>query len=103
MLIETFNGKIPLTTSKEQKLCWLCEFSESWDFRARQKEALDSKTGERARWMIDNEGLNEEQKSAAMAAARSLGLVDFVQPRELRSGQLAADELKNTEGACKWF
>lgn len=82
VLVETFNGKIPLTTSKEQKLCWLCEFSERWDFRARQKEALDSKTEERARWMIDDTALNGEQERAAMAAARSLGLVDLVQPRK---------------------
>lgn len=82
VLVEKFGGKIPSTVSMEQKLCWLCEFSECWDFRARQKKALDSKTGERARWMIDDTALNGEQERAAMAAARSLGLVDLVQPME---------------------
>lgn len=80
VLVEKFNGKIPLTTIKEQKLCWLCEFSEHWDFRAKQKAAFDSKTGERARWMIDDTALNEEQERAVMTAAHSLGLVDIVQP-----------------------
>ena len=80
MLVEKFNGKIPLTASMEEKLCWLCEFSERWDFRAKQKAAFDSKTGERARWMIDDTVLNEEQERAAMAATHSLGLVDIVQP-----------------------
>lgn len=80
VLVEKFNGKIPLTTTKEQKLCWLCEFSERWDFRAKQKAAFDSKTGERARWMIDDTVLNEEQERAVMVAAHSLGLVDIVQP-----------------------
>lgn len=80
VLVEKFNGKIPLTTIKEQKLCWLCEFSERWDFRAKQKAAFDSKTGERARWMIDDTALNEEQERAVMSAAHSLGLVDIVQP-----------------------
>ena len=81
-LVEKFDGKIPMTLSMEQKLLWLCEFSERWDFRAKQRAAFDSKTGERARWMIDNTALSKEQEMAALAAAHSLGMVDLVQPME---------------------
>ena len=79
-LVKAFGGEIPQELSVEQKLDWLCQFSERWDFRKNQSKTLDLKTGERARWMISDADLSEEQKSSAMQAATCLGMLETIPP-----------------------
>lgn len=80
VLVEQFGSKIPQGLGNEGKLRWMVEFSKNWDFRSAQKVAYDSKTGEKARWLVDNTALSEQQTSAAMNVAQKLGMVDCTPP-----------------------
>lgn len=80
VLVEQFGGNIPKGLGNEGKLRWLVEFSKNWDFRSVQKAVYDLKTGEKARWLVDNTALSEHQISAAMNTAQKLGMVDCTLP-----------------------
>lgn len=80
ILVEQFGRKIPQGLGNEEKLHWLVEFSKNWDFRGVQKAVYDLKTGEKARWLVDNSALSEQQVSATMNAAETLGMVDCTLP-----------------------
>lgn len=79
-LVKAFGSEIPQELALEQKLDWLCQFSERWDYRKKQSKTLDLKTGERARWMISDAGLSEEQKRSAMQVASYLGMLESILP-----------------------
>lgn len=82
ILVEQFGGKIPLNLEVEEKIRWLVDFSETWDFRKMQNNAYDSKTGEKARWLVDNAALSELQISATLNAAKRLGMIDCTLPTQ---------------------
>lgn len=73
-LVHSFGGIIPIEQSTDIVLQWLLSFSEVWDYRGKQSKAIDSKTGEKARWMISQENLTEEQKLCIEQVADALGL-----------------------------
>jgi len=79
-LVKAFGSEMPKELEGEQKLDWLCQFSERWDFRKNQSKALDLKTGERARWMVSDADLSEEQKSSAVQVASRLGMLVTILP-----------------------
>lgn len=80
VLVKQFGNKIPENLEDEKRLRWLVEFSKNWDFRSTQKSAYDLKTEEKARWLIDNSVLDKQQTSAAINAARKLGMIDCTLP-----------------------
>lgn len=82
VLVEKFNGKIPENLENGDKLRWLVEFSEIWDFRRAQKTVYDSKTGEKARWLVDDSTLSEQQKLATKNAIERLGLLGHSLPNQ---------------------
>lgn len=79
-LVEQFGGSIPQNLEVTERLHWLVEFSQIWNFRSEQKNAEDLKTGEKARWMIDGAGINDRQVTATMSAARRLGMIECTLP-----------------------
>lgn len=51
----------------------LCEFSKEWDYRSKQNVLLDS--GERARWLLDNDKNVEKYESEILEVAKELGFI----------------------------
>jgi len=74
-LAQCFGGEIPSQLSRTDRVAWLMNFSERWDFRALQAGTLSSDTGERSRWLITDTSLSEAQRDAIQAAANELGLI----------------------------
>lgn len=80
VLVEQFGSKIPQNLEAKERLSWLVDFSEAWDFRRAQNGAFDPKTREKARWLVDNATLSGEQISTAINTARRLGMVTCTLP-----------------------
>lgn len=79
-LVEVFQGKFPLDLTETETLAWLVQFSDIWDYRQKQKNSFDSTTGERARWLIKDEGLSLEQTCCIDKVIGKLGLLGVEQP-----------------------
>ena len=75
ILVEQFENRIPRNLAFTDRLDWLADFSQIWDFRKIQSVAKDLKTGETARWLLSNSNLNEMQMAAAIKAAEALGMI----------------------------
>ena len=82
ILVEQFENRIPQNLSFTDRLDWLVNFSQIWDFRRMQSTAKDLKTGETARWLISNSNLNEMQMTAAVKTAEKLGMVNGQAPSD---------------------
>ncbi len=74
-LIEAFDVKVPYKKGLREKISWLLEFSERWDYRKIQQQTYDIKTQENYRWLIESDNLNEVQLKAIKESMPSLGLV----------------------------
>jgi len=79
-LVKSFGSEIPSHFTTANLGSWLLDFSERWDFRKLQREALAEDTGERSRWLITGSSLTESQRSAVQEAARELGLIGMEIP-----------------------
>ena len=53
-LVTAFGGEIPGDLDVTERAKWLLMFSDNWDYRQKQK-TKDAKTGEAARWLVNNE------------------------------------------------
>jgi hypothetical protein len=79
-LVTAFDGTVPQNLTLGELAKWYLEFRECWDFRGRQKQAFDTKVGEGARWLLNNDDLSEYQKERALTAATELGLTNNSEP-----------------------
>lgn len=79
-IVEAFGGGYPNTSDNKKLAGWLLEFSENWDYRKKQKEATDAKTGEAARWLVKNDSISEEQGKAVFRGIDKLGLRNVSKP-----------------------
>lgn len=73
-IVQAFGGIYPNTKNIKELAAWLLEFSDIWDYRRRQKNAKDVKTGEAARWMVNNDSITEEQEKTVFKGIDRLGL-----------------------------
>ena len=73
-IVEAFGGNIPSGITHIELARWLLDFSDVWDYRRRQQEAKDTKTGEAARWLINNDTVTEEQERVVFENIVKLGL-----------------------------
>lgn len=73
-IVLAFGGRYPNNVGVKELASWLLEFSENWDYRRKQKSAIDAKTGEAARWMVNNDSISKEQEKAVFRGIDSLGL-----------------------------
>lgn len=74
-LVKGFGRKIPSSLGIEERIEWLVNFSEIWDYRRRQTMANSESAEERARWLVRDNNLSEEQIELTMKAAETLGLI----------------------------
>lgn len=79
-IVQAFGGIYPDTKNIKELVAWLLEFSDIWDYRRRQKNAQDVKTGEAARWMVNNDSITEEQKKIVFKGIDRLGLRGISDP-----------------------
>ncbi len=80
-IVFSFDGKIPKGVSLREKAKWLLSFSDCWDYRNKQK-VRDKKTGENARWEVNNDGITEKQRQAVKNGISTLGLLGVERPQE---------------------
>lgn len=73
-IVQAFGGIYPDTNNIKELAAWLLEFSDIWDYRRRQKNAKDIKTGEAARWMVNNDSITGEQEKTVFKGIDRLGL-----------------------------
>lgn len=78
-IVSSFDGTLPDDFSLEEKIFWLLEFSERWDYRKKQK-TQDKTTGENVRWKVSNENITSEQEKAVHDAIFPLGLIGVQVP-----------------------
>lgn len=79
-LIESFDSTVPSGLALEPLVSWLLNFSERWDFRRMQQEAMAKDIGEGARWLLDHSHLPPNQHQVINRAARILGLIGIGTP-----------------------
>ena len=72
-IVASFGGDLSAELSVKEKISWLLDFSERWDYRRLQK-TQDQKTGENARWKVCNENITPEQEKAVADGVFRLGL-----------------------------
>lgn len=85
-LLEMFGGKVPQGLTLRERLAFLDEFSEVWDYRgkARQKSATqltNQDEGGAVRWLIRRLDLPDVQLEQIETLASKLGLIAELQPR----------------------
>jgi hypothetical protein len=80
LLIKAFNSSIPNDLDLKNTVDWLLTFSNIWDYRNAQTAVQDKVTGEKARWLITDEDLNNEQRKCVFSVISKLGLVDNTMP-----------------------
>ncbi len=80
-IVLAFGGKIPGNISLEEKVDWLVNFSDRWDYRSKQK-VHGIKCKENARWEVKNDGITEEQKRIVERNTEALGLIGVEKPCE---------------------
>lgn len=81
-IVESFGGTIPVSFNIKERAKWLLEFSNHWDYRAKQKTAQEHKTKESARWLISNDEITENQKKIVEDNIANLGLIGVTNPVE---------------------
>jgi hypothetical protein len=81
-LVKSFGAGIPPHLPTVDLGAWLLDFSERWDFRKLQQEAIAKDTGEEARWLITDASLTEAQRTLTREAAKELGLIGRETPSE---------------------
>lgn len=81
-IVSAFGGSIPLQGSLKDTAKWLLEFSEIWDYRRKQVNALDMKTKEKARWLITDDNITKEQAEMIDNAVEVLGLTGVNYPSQ---------------------
>lgn len=81
-LIESFGSKVPVGLAPEPLVIWLLNFSEQWDFRRLQQEAMAKDIGEGARWLLNHSHLTPHQKNVIKKTARILGLIGVSKPKK---------------------
>jgi hypothetical protein len=79
-LIDSFNSKVPTGLDLETLVTWLLNFSEQWDFRKLQQEAVTKDIGEGARWLLNHSHLTPQQVKMIKKTARILGLIGVGKP-----------------------
>mgnify|MGYP001623710205 CR=1 FL=1 len=72
-IVLSFGGDLPAELPIKEKLSWLLEFSDRWDYRRMQK-TQDQKTGENARWKVNSKNITPEQEKAVAEGIFQLGL-----------------------------
>ena len=80
-IVKAFHGQIPKEDNIKKLAYWLLKFSDNWDYRRKQREAKDSKTGETARWMLNNNTISNEQEDIVFSNIERLGLKGISEPR----------------------
>lgn len=79
-IVRSFGGELPETNDISDLVKWLSEFSERWDYRKNQKNILDNKTKEAARWLVSSEYITNEQVKYVNEAITVLGLRGITRP-----------------------
>lgn len=79
-IVRAFGGSCPREKNTGELAQWLLEFSDIWDYRRRQQEAKDARTGEAARWLINNDAVTEKQEKIVLANCEKLGLRGSAEP-----------------------
>ncbi len=74
-LVILFSGEMPKTQKIQEKIEWLNDFANVWDYRKKQANG-----GER--WNIKDDALVQENTERIMLCAKQLGLVDTFAPLE---------------------
>lgn len=79
-IVESFGGSLPKGENTVKLARWLLDFSDVWDYRRRQREAMDAKTGEAARWLISSDMISKEQEKIVLENSVNLGLRETSDP-----------------------
>lgn len=78
-LVTAFGGEIPGDLDVTELAKWLLLFSDNWDYRRKQK-TKDEKTGEAARWLVNNETITPSQEKVVLENVEKLGLKGISEP-----------------------
>ena len=78
-LVTAFGGEIPEDLDVTERAKWLLLFSDNWDYRRKQK-TKDAKTGEAARWLVNNEAVTPRQEKVVLENVEKLGLKGISEP-----------------------
>lgn len=78
-LVTAFGGEIPGDLDVTERAKWLLMFSDNWDYRQKQK-TKDAKTGEAARWLVNNETITPKQEKVVLENVEKLGLKGISEP-----------------------
>lgn len=81
-LVNCFNDKIPNKLSITEKSSWLLDFSDRWDFRKLQQQAMAKDINEGARWLVDSSSLSDVQILEVEKAKKCLGLIGVERPTQ---------------------
>ncbi len=79
-LVDDFRSKVPDGLSVEDLVTWLLKFSERWDFRRLQREAVAKDIGEGARWLTNDSNITTQQQALIEESAKILGLIGIDEP-----------------------
>lgn len=79
-ILLAFGGKRLIKRNLQEDIEYVLTFSECWDYRAKQKKAKDKKTGEAARWLLEEEQLNANQIEVVSQGVCKLGLTGIEKP-----------------------
>lgn len=89
-LVEMFDGSLPRANSLTDRLAWLEEFSDRWDFRRLARERAQPQgpssqdAGGGARWELLQSALDLADDHRILELASDLGLVENHRPRRTR-------------------
>lgn len=78
-LVTAFGGEIPEDLNVTERAKWMLLFSDNWDYRRKQK-TKDAKTGEAARWLVNNEAITPGQEKVVFENVENLGLKGISEP-----------------------
>ncbi|MBU0455434.1 MAG: hypothetical protein KKA99_01425 [Gammaproteobacteria bacterium] len=79
-LIDSFGSKVPNELDLDSLVTWLLNFSEQWDFRRLQQEAVAKDIGEGARWLLNDSHLTPRQQNLIEDSAKIIGLIGISEP-----------------------
>lgn len=79
-ILLAFGSKRLNKSNLKEDIEYILAFSECWDYRTKQKNAIDKKTGEAARWLLEEEPLNTNQIDAVSRGVYKLGLAGIEKP-----------------------
>lgn len=78
-LIKNFDKEFAVKKDFFEHLESIVSFTDVWDYRKKQSERVSLKTGERARWLID-EKFDKSLEEKIFLVAKELGLIGNVEP-----------------------